>query len=62
MPKIIDMTGWIMAEHGQPESKLTVLRRAEDHITKGGNRQIQWLCECSCYNEKRRASKNYCSW
>jgi hypothetical protein len=52
MPKIIDMTGWVMAEHGQPESRLTVLRRAEDHITKGGNRQIQWLCECSCYNEK----------
>lgn len=51
MPKLIDMTGWVMAEHGQPESRLTVIQRAEDHITAGGNKQAQWLCECSCYNE-----------
>ena len=51
MPKIIDMTGWIMAEHGQPDSRLTILKRVENHITKGGNSQTQWLCECSCYNE-----------
>ena len=52
MPRMIDMTGWIMSEHGQPDSRLTVLKRAEDHITSGGNHQVQWLCECSCLNEK----------
>ena len=52
MPKLIDMTGWKMWEHGVPDSRLTVLSRAEDKITTGGNRQVQWLCECSCLNEK----------
>ena len=40
MPKIIDMTGWVMAEHGQPESRLTVLQRAEDHITSMAVRML----------------------
>ena len=54
MPKMIDMTGWVMSEHGQPNSRLTVLKRAEDHITAGGHHQVQWLCECSCFNEERK--------
>ena len=28
MSKFIDKTGWIMKEHGVPESRLTVLYRA----------------------------------
>ena len=28
MGKFIDMTGWVMKEHGIPDSRLTVIRRA----------------------------------
>ena len=40
-----------MAEHGVPDSRLTVLKRCEDHIQKNGRRKIQWLCQCSCENK-----------
>ena len=40
MPKIIDMTGWIMKEHGVPDSKLTVIKQGPDKYTKGGNKII----------------------
>ena len=43
-----DMTGWIMSEHGFPNSRLTVLEQAEDHIDKNGNHHACWLCECCC--------------
>lgn len=46
--KKIDMTGWVMSEHGVPDSRLTVIKEAEPHITKGGHPQVQWLCQCSC--------------
>lgn len=39
----IDMTGWIMKEHGVENSKWTV-------IEYKGNRK--WLCRCECGNEK----------
>lgn len=48
MSKFIDMTGWIMSEHGVPESRLTVIERAEDYIDKNGQHRIMWLCKCSC--------------
>lgn len=48
MGKKIDMVGWIMAEHGVKDSRLTVIAEAEPHITKGGNRQRQYFCQCSC--------------
>lgn len=48
MGKFIDMTGWVMSEHGIPDSRLTVIKRAEDHITSSGNHVIQWECRCSC--------------
>ena len=35
MPKKIDMTGWIMKEHGVPDSLLTVIKEVEPHITIG---------------------------
>lgn len=44
----IDMTGWKMSEHGQPESRLTVIRQAEDTYSPAGHKYINWLCECSC--------------
>lgn len=44
-----NMTGWKMWEHGVPDSRLTVLRQAEDYIEpKSGQHQAQWLCECNC--------------
>lgn len=48
MPKAIDMTGWVMSEHGVPDSRLTVIKEVEPHYTKGGNRQRQYLCKCTC--------------
>ena len=39
----IDMTGWVMSEHGVEDSQLTVLEYT-------GNQK--WLCQCSCGNQK----------
>ena len=44
----IDMTGWVMSEHGVPDSLITVLERANDHISPQGNKYVQQLCQCSC--------------
>jgi hypothetical protein len=44
MGKFKDITGWVMKEHGVPESKLTVLRPVG--VNKQGN--YMWECECSC--------------
>jgi hypothetical protein len=41
MPKLIDLTG-------ERFEKLTVLRRAENKYTAGGNPKVQWLCRCEC--------------
>ena len=52
MGKFIDMTGWVMSEHGVPDSRLTVVKRGEDYISPSGYKKIQWLCECSCKSNK----------
>lgn len=49
----IDMTGWVMSEHGVPESRLTVIEQAETYINKSGQRKTRWLCECSCKDHNR---------
>ena len=43
-----DMTGWVMAEHGVPDSRWTVIKQIEDYITPSGRHYARWLCECSC--------------
>ncbi len=43
-----DMTGWVMAEHGVPESKLTVLEQTDDYVSPSGQREARWLCQCLC--------------
>ena len=48
MGKFIDMTGWVMKEHGIPDSRLTVIRRGEDYITPAGRAYICWVCTCEC--------------
>ena len=50
MGKFIDMTGWKMKEHGVPDSKITVVKRAEDYISPAGYRVTQWECQCDCGN------------
>lgn len=42
--KLIDLTG-------QRFGKLTVLERAEDHVSPNGRRYPMWRCICDCGNE-----------
>lgn len=44
--KFIDMTGWIMKDHGVSESRLTVIS-----FNKIFNGQTYWNCLCECGNE-----------
>ena len=55
MGKFIDMTGWVMSEHGVPESKLTVIRRVEND-DRGC---AQWLCECACADHNQIVAKGW---
>ena len=48
-----DMTGWVMAEHGIPDSRLIVIEQIEDYIRPNGRHSAQWLCECSCESHTR---------
>lgn len=48
MAKLIDMTGWKMTEHGVPNSRITVIRRADDVIKKDGKHETAWWCQCDC--------------
>lgn len=43
-----DMTGWNMWEHGVPNSRWTVVSRAEDHVKPSGDHEARWWCRCSC--------------
>lgn len=42
--KLIDMTGWVMKEHGVPESRITVLEKDLNNKTK----ITKWICKCDC--------------
>lgn len=44
MAKSKDITGWIMSEHGIPDSRWTVLKKVESLDGKNSF----YLCECSC--------------
>lgn len=46
MAKKIDMTGWVMKEHGVPNSRLTVIE--EDKTKRNGS--VFWICQCECGN------------
>jgi hypothetical protein len=48
-----DMTGWAMAEHGVPDSRLTIIKQIDDYIEKGGKHRDRWLCECSCQEKNK---------
>ena len=59
MGKFIDMTGWKMWEHGVPDSRLTVIKRAEDGTNANGYPLVRWLCECSCENHTQLIVGSY---
>lgn len=44
MGKFKDLTG-------QRFDRLTVIRRAEDHVSPKGRRYVRWLCKCDCGND-----------
>ena len=52
MSRLIDMTGWIMKEHGVPDSRLTVLKEDKDYKIKNNisQREAYWTCVCDCGN------------
>ena len=47
MGKFIDMTGWVMKDHGVPNSRLTVVEK----YGVGNSGSILWRCECECGND-----------
>lgn len=49
MGKLIDMTGWVMKEHGVSESLLTVIEKDKQ---KSGQHDTFWICKCECGNIK----------
>ena len=51
MSKFIDMTGWIMSEHGVPDSRWTVLSRDETMIMPNGRHITMYKCQCNCQNK-----------
>lgn len=44
MSKKIDMTGWIMSEHGVADSYITVLSEIPE---RNKERRVQWQCKCN---------------
>lgn len=48
---LVDLTGWVMKEHGVPDSRLTVIKRAEDYVQSNGRKSLQYLCKCECGTE-----------
>ena len=39
-----------MIKIGDKYNKLTVIKRVENHVTKGGTVFSKWLCQCECEN------------
>ena len=45
---MVDMSGWIMSEHGIPDSRLSVIERCGTYISPNGTKEPLWLCKCNC--------------
>lgn len=54
MSKFIDMTGWVMTEHGIPDSKWTIIEKVNPPENIKDKHHTYWLCECSCKNHTRK--------
>jgi hypothetical protein len=48
MSELIDMTGWVMSDHGIPDSKLTVIERANPPEHLKDKHYTFWKCQCEC--------------
>ena len=48
MGNFIDMTGWVMKEHGIPDSRITIIKRIEDKIISSGLHLVNYSCLCEC--------------
>ena len=55
MAKKIDMTGWVMKEHGVPNSRLIVLTENKNRSVPGS---IYWDCLCECGTKKTYDGKS----
>lgn len=44
----IDMTGWVMSEHGVPDSRLIVV----EEIERRQGKKAMWRCKCTCGSDK----------
>ena len=51
MRKSVDVTGWVMKEHGIPDSKITIIKEIEPRITTSGRKDFRCLCKCECGKE-----------
>ena len=52
MSKFIDMTDWVMSQHGVVDSRWTVMARDKDMVQENGKHFIMWKCICQCGNIK----------
>ena len=54
MGKKIDMTGWVMKEHGVEKSLLTVLKEEKNYAKQNNLKSTgsYWKCRCECGTEK----------
>lgn len=52
-----DLTGWIMSEHGAPDSRLTVIEQTDDYIKPNGKHEARWLCQCSCGSKPTKVTQ-----
>ena len=43
------MTGWVMSEHGVPDSRLVVIKQVE---SRKNSKKARWLCKCLCGSDK----------
>lgn len=52
MAKKIDMTGWVMKEHGVPDSLITILEEDKEYKIKNNikSKHAYWKCKCECSN------------
>lgn len=53
-----DMTGWIMSEHGFPNSRIIVIKQADDYISPQGLHYAKWWCKCKCGNPEQFVVKS----
>ena len=47
MSRFIDMTGWVMKEHGIKDSRWTVIEQSKDVVQPNGKHIKMWNCICA---------------